>query len=61
LGRILDQARVLGMDRVLIVCEADNVPSAKTTERLGGLLEDVRDTEDGAARRYWIEFSGPST
>ena len=61
LGRILDQARVLGMDRVLIVCEADNVASAKTTERLGGLLEDVRDTEDGAARRYWIELSGPST
>jgi hypothetical protein len=33
----------------------------KTTERLGGLLADVRDTEDGAARRYWIELSGPST
>ncbi len=61
LGRILDQARVLGMDRVLIVCEADNVASAKTTERLGGLLADVRDTEDGAARRYWIELSGSST
>jgi len=58
LGRILDQARVLGMDRLLIVCEADNVASSKTTERLGGVLEDLRDTADGAARRYWI---APST
>jgi len=61
LGRTLDQARVLGMDRVLIVCEADNVASAKTTERLGGLIEDVRNTDDAAARRYWVELSGPST
>jgi len=61
LGRILDQARVLGMDRLLIVCEADNVASSKTTDRLGGVLEDLRDTADGAARRYWIELGATST
>jgi predicted acetyltransferase len=60
LGRMLDQARVLGMDQVLVVCEADNVASAKTIERQGGILEDVRDTEHGPARHYWIKIGVPS-
>jgi predicted acetyltransferase len=56
LGRMLDEARVFGLDRVLIVCEVDNIASAKTIERHGGVLEDVRDTELGAVRRYWIKI-----
>ncbi|MGC1209903.1 MAG: GNAT family N-acetyltransferase [Micromonospora sp.] len=54
LGRMLGEARVLGLDRVLIVCEAGNVASAKTIERQGGLLEGVRDTDLGSVRHYWI-------
>lgn len=54
LGRMLDEARVLGLDRVLIICEAGNIASAKTIERQGGVLEDIRDTELGAVRRYWV-------
>jgi predicted acetyltransferase len=54
LGRMLDEARLLGLDRVLIVCAPDNIASARTIERHGGVLEDVRDTELGPARRYWI-------
>ncbi|MFE0590768.1 GNAT family N-acetyltransferase [Micromonospora echinospora] len=54
LGRMLDEARGLGLDRVLIICAADNIASAKTIERCGGVLEDVRDTDLGATRRYWI-------
>ncbi|MEU4532651.1 hypothetical protein AB0F49_30905 [Micromonospora ureilytica] len=38
----------------LLACQADNTASAKTIERLGGVLEDIRDTELGLARRYWI-------
>jgi predicted acetyltransferase len=60
LGRMLDQARALGMDQVLVVCEADNVASAKTIERQGGILEDVRDTEHGPARHYRIKIGVPS-
>ena len=56
LGRMLDEARVLGTGRVLMVCHADNIASAKTIERHGGVLEDVRTTEDSPARRYWITF-----
>ncbi|MGI5521284.1 GNAT family N-acetyltransferase [Micromonospora sp. CA-259024] len=54
LGRILGEARALGLDRVLLACAADNVASTKTIERHGGVLEGIRDTELGPARRYWI-------
>jgi predicted acetyltransferase len=51
---MLDEARGLGLDRVLVTCADGNVASARTIERQGGVLEDVRDTELGRARRYWI-------
>ncbi|GAA3474089.1 GNAT family N-acetyltransferase [Nonomuraea roseola] len=59
LGRMLDEAWALGLDRVLIVCEVDNVASAKTIERHGGTLEDTRDTGNGDVRRYWIKIGEP--
>jgi predicted acetyltransferase len=55
LGEMLVEARAaLGLDRVLIPCVADNVASARTIERNGGVLEGIRDTPDGPLRRYWI-------
>lgn len=61
LGRMVDEARGLGMGRVLLVCEAGNVASARTIERLGGVREERRDTELGPVLRYWIPLgeSGP--
>ncbi|MGH3380014.1 MAG: GNAT family N-acetyltransferase [Actinoallomurus sp.] len=59
LGRMLDEARGLHMDRILVVCAADNVASAKMIERNGGVLEGIRDTEHGPARRYWITIGEP--
>jgi predicted acetyltransferase len=56
LGRMLGEARLLGLDRVLITCEVDNIASVKTIEHQGGVLEDVRDTELSAVRRYWIKI-----
>ncbi|MDR6988458.1 putative acetyltransferase [Paenarthrobacter nitroguajacolicus] len=45
-------------DRVLVTCEDANVASAKTIERCGGVLEDLRVAEDGRKiRRYWIDVS----
>jgi predicted acetyltransferase len=47
----------LGIDRVLVTCDDDNVGSIRTIERNGGILEDVvsqRDLEK-PRRRYWIE------
>jgi predicted acetyltransferase len=56
LGRMLDEARLLGLDRLLVVCAADNAASVKTIERCGGIFEGIRDTKFGPARRYWIEL-----
>ncbi|HEX6514028.1 MAG TPA: GNAT family N-acetyltransferase [Nocardioidaceae bacterium] len=50
LGVALDPGRELGLDRVLVTCDDDNLASAKTIETQGGVLEDVRADK----RRYWI-------
>ena len=41
---------------VLVTCDEDNVPSACTIERCGGVLDDVVENPDGGPRkrRYWI-------
>ena len=54
--RMLDHARGLGLDRVLVVCAVDNVASSRTIEGCGGVFEDIRDTKFGPARRYWIDL-----
>jgi predicted acetyltransferase len=54
LGAVLPEARALGLDRVLVTCDDDNIGSARSIERNGGVLEDVRTTHAGIKRRYWI-------
>ncbi|MFF2511804.1 GNAT family N-acetyltransferase [Streptomyces sp. NPDC058086] len=54
LGAVLPEARALDLDRVLVTCDDDNVASARGIERNGGVLEDVRTTNTGIKRRYWI-------
>ncbi|MBT2480757.1 GNAT family N-acetyltransferase [Streptomyces sp. ISL-94] len=56
LGAVLHEARIMGMDRVLLTCDPDNTASVRTIERNGGVLEDVRDTLIGPKRRYWIDL-----
>lgn len=51
---MLPQARALGLDKVLVTCDETNPASARVIEKAGGVLEDVRDTELGRTRRYWI-------
>jgi predicted acetyltransferase len=54
LGEVIKRARERGLERVMVSCDVDNVASAKTIERAGGVLEDVRETWLGPTRRYWI-------
>jgi predicted acetyltransferase len=54
LGHILNEAGTLGINRVLLVCDASNLASAATIERNGGVFERVQETDHGLARRYWI-------
>jgi predicted acetyltransferase len=54
LRQVLVEAQALGLERILVVCAVGNLASVKTIERCGGVLEDVRRTDLGLARRYWI-------
>jgi predicted acetyltransferase len=56
LGQILDEARAVGLDRALVVCAVNNLASAKTIERCGGVFESIRDSKFGPIRRYWINL-----
>ncbi|MGW4947603.1 GNAT family N-acetyltransferase [Actinoplanes sp. NPDC004185] len=58
LGEVLPHAAKLGLTRVLVTCNVANEGSRRTIERNGGELEDIRDTEIGRLRRYWITTSG---
>ncbi|MEA5362449.1 GNAT family N-acetyltransferase [Amycolatopsis sp., V23-08] len=51
LGRMLDEARSLGLDRVVLVCAPGNTASRKTIEHHGGVL-----TERGTVLRYRIDL-----
>jgi predicted acetyltransferase len=57
LGEMLGEAGARGLDRVLVTCNVANPASARTIEKHGGVLEDVRDTEIGTVKRYWIELA----
>ena len=49
----LGESRRLGLERVLVTCDDDNLPSRLTIERAGGVLEDQR----GDKLRYWIDLT----
>ena len=52
LGLALAEARAIGLDRVLITCDTDNIASARTIEKQGGVFESTY----GDKRRYWIDL-----
>jgi len=53
LAAALPVSRELGIDRVLVTCDLDNVGSRRTIEKNGGVFEDVR----RGKRRYWVSTS----
>lgn len=52
----LEQAKAMGLTRVLLTCDDTNVGSRKLIEAHGGQLENVVqvDTDAPLVRRYWI-------
>ena len=55
LALALEKCRKLGIDRVLISCDKENIASAKTILKNGGVLENEVAEEDGSVlQRYWI-------
>lgn len=51
--------RSRGIDRILVVCNDDNVGSATVIERAGGVFDSVVAGDGGPVRRYWIEDEPP--
>ena len=50
----LEECKKLGIDKVLMVCDKDNIGSAKSIIKNGGVLENEI-AEDGVIeQRYWI-------
>jgi predicted acetyltransferase len=57
LALVLEKARELGLPRVMISCDRDNLASARVAEKNGARLEwEGYDEEDGWIRIYWIEL-----
>ncbi len=54
----LDEAQKLGLQKVLITCDKANIASAKTIQKVGGVLEnEVVSSHTGEiVQRYWVEI-----
>jgi len=57
LALALELCRELRIEKALVTCDKDNIPSAKTAMRNGGVLENEFVEESGnIVQRYWIEL-----
>ena len=54
IGLALEKCRDLGIDRVLLVCDKDNIASAKSIRNNGGVLENEIEDQGIVMQRYWI-------
>ncbi|CAI9391201.1 MULTISPECIES: GNAT family N-acetyltransferase [Bacillaceae] len=52
------EARKLGLNKVLVTCDKENIASAKTIQKVGGVLENEVISAEGKeiVQRYWIEI-----
>ena len=58
----LMECKKLGIDRVLMTCDKDNVGSAKSIMNNGGVLENEFVNSEGVIeQRYWITVEDPSS
>lgn len=59
LEHVKTRAATLGIDRLLITCEPENVASACVAEKCGGVFEDEIFFEpiERSVRRYWIDLA----
>lgn len=57
IGLALGECRKLGIKRVLMTCDKDNIASAKSIVKNGGVLENEVINEEGVPeQRYWIDL-----
>ena len=51
----IEEAKDIGLDRLLVCCYKDNIASAKTILANGGVLENEVIEDGDLVQRYWIE------
>ena len=56
IGLALEECRKLGIYRVLMVCDKENIGSAKSIQNNGGVLENEIIVDGVTEQRYWIEL-----
>lgn len=52
----LEECKKLGIDRVLMCCDKDNIGSAKSIINNGGILENEIEEDGQIYQRYWIQL-----
>lgn len=52
----LEECRKLGIDKVLMVCNKDNIGSARSIQKNGGILENEVVVDGVIEQRYWIDI-----
>lgn len=55
IGLALEEAKKLGIHRVLMCCDKENIASAKSITNNGGILENEVVVNGVTEQRYWIE------
>ena len=50
----LEECKKLGIKKVLMVCDKENIASAKSIIKNGGVLENEVMVDGVAEQRYWI-------
>lgn len=56
IGLALEECRKLGIRKVLMCCDRDNIGSAKSILRNGGVLENEVEEDGHMEQRYWIQL-----
>lgn len=51
----LKEAKKFGLSKILITCKKDNISSAKSIVKAGGILENEVNFQDSTIQRYWLE------
>lgn len=54
IGLALSECKRLGIDKVLMVCNKENIASAKSIRNNGGILENEIVVDGVVEQRYWI-------
>lgn len=57
LGQALGKCIEMGLDKVLITCDKENIASVSTIKSQGGVLENEVNEEDEIVQRYWINLN----